>query len=975
MELSAATWPTLSKLLDEALDLEPAARAAWLDELTATQPQFAPSLRRLLAAHASSETADVMARLPPLSVRLQAARTAALSPGDRVGPYRLKRELGAGGMADVWLAERADGAFARDVALKLPLISRLRRDLAQRFARERDILARLEHPHIARLYDAGVSDDGLPYLAMEYVDGQPIVEYCDGKRLDVAARLRLFLQVLEAVQYAHANLIIHRDLKPSNILVTSDGQVRLLDFGIAKLLAENDTAHETQLTHMAGRALTPDYASPEQVKGEPLTIATDIYSLAVVLYELLAGSRPYRLKVRSAAHLEQAIVETEPKRPSSSIDAASASARATYSSRLTRTLSGDLDTIVLKSLAKAPDRRYATVAGLAADLQRHLDGHPVSARPAAWTYRVRKFVARNKVVVGATTAAMLALVIGAGIAGWQAHAARIDQRRAEQVKAFLASIFVDLNPAYGQGSRVPASAILLKASNRIDSEFGADPRIALEVATLVAKGLVATDERKAGGELIKAALHRYGSFLAPSDPHVLSAQVAELRAHAKEGTFSLMAESVLDLIAKLRATDPPLTEELVFALQFLAAAEVYAGRRQSAETLVAEAATIATSRLGEHHQVTVSALYDWSNTLLGTGNLIEAGNVAKRGLTAARAVYERPHPSLSDIQKILASVLMRTDMPRDAAALLKEVLEDQKAVHGDGTVGVAHAEYVLGQALVYGGQLAEGVRHLQSGQQALQRLNLLDHRNNWIRRNNLALSLLVARLPEEAMQVLDEADRLARASGVKVAEYQLPRIYRGMALTRLGRFSEATAEYDALASIEAQLSPTERAKKSRGLALLARLEGRANDAVSLGNSALATVENSSMSIAERAVTRAEIGLALLETGNLVEAEAALKTSRAEFSKAQVESSPDVLDVEVGLARIALLQGKKAEAVALLDEALKYWHDTNPDALDAAAVSYWRSRANGSAPSAATMSAIRGSPYPLHRKWLATSAMH
>ena len=213
--------------------------------------------------------------------------------------------------------------------------------------------------------------------------------YCDTHKLDIAARLRLFGQVLDAVQFAHASLVIHRDLKPSNILVTASGEVRLLDFGIAKLLAENDIAHETQLTQMAGRAMTPDYASPEQIKGESLTIATDVYSLGVVLYELLAGCRPYRLKVQSSAQLENAILATEPSKPSSALTDEAAHARGMTMSRLCRMLSGDLDTIALKALAKAPADRYLTIAAFAEDLQRHLDGRPVRARPTSWPYRAK----------------------------------------------------------------------------------------------------------------------------------------------------------------------------------------------------------------------------------------------------------------------------------------------------------------------------------------------------------------------------------------------------------------------------------------------------------------------------------------------------------------------------------------------------------------------------------------------------------
>ena len=449
MNVSATTWTLLSKLLDEALDLQPVEREKWISRLDLNQPALAPSVRKLLAAHASSETADVLAQLPPLNARSESAtRVSGLAAGDRIGPYRLKREIGAGGMANVWLAERADGAFSRDVALKIPLVNRLRRDLAQRFARERDILARLEHPHIARLYDAGVSEDGLPYLAMEYVDGQPITEYCDAHKLDIATRLRLFAQVLDAVQFAHASLIIHRDLKPSNILVTVGGDVRLLDFGIAKLLADDDTALETQLTQLSGRALTPDYASPEQIKGEPLTIATDVYSLGVVLYELLVGSRPYRLRVQSAAQLEQAILDAEPQSPSNAATSESAEVRSTSQPALARALAGDLDTIVSKTLAKIPAERYSTVAEFAQDLISHLTGLPVRAQRASWRYRAGKFVLRNRLAVGAAGTIALVLVAATAVSIWQARvamkqtaAAQRETKRAEAVQNFLLDIF------------------------------------------------------------------------------------------------------------------------------------------------------------------------------------------------------------------------------------------------------------------------------------------------------------------------------------------------------------------------------------------------------------------------------------------------------------------------------------------------------------------------------------------------------
>jgi serine/threonine-protein kinase len=535
MDISVSTWNTLSKLLDEALDLEPAARATWFERIRVTQPSLAPSVRKLLAAHASSETADVLARLPTLASAAAAARVTALAAGDRIGPYQLKRELGAGGMADVWLAERADGAFERDVALKLPMINRLRRDLAQRFARERDILARLEHPHIARLYDAGVSEDGLPYLAMEYIDGQTIVEYCDSRKLGIAERLRLFGQVLDAVQYAHASLVIHRDIKPSNILVTAGGDVRLLDFGIAKLLADNDTAHETQLTRLSGRALTPDYASPEQIKGEPLTIATDVYSLGVVLYELLAGSRPYRLKVQSVAQLEQAVIGAEPLRPSSAATVESAAARSMNQQRLSRALAGDLDTIVLKTLAKSPAERYSTIAEFAQDLSSHLTGLPVRAQRASWRYRAGKFVLRNRLAVGAAGTIALILVAATAISIWQARvamqqtaAAQRETKRAEAVQNFLLDIFrtnTDQQNDPVKARNTTARELLDIGAQRMESALQDAPEPRADVMKTLAEMYyqLGLEEQSASieGRRVELLKQMYG----PQDPRVAEALI------------------------------------------------------------------------------------------------------------------------------------------------------------------------------------------------------------------------------------------------------------------------------------------------------------------------------------------------------------------------------------------------------------------------------------------------------------------
>jgi serine/threonine-protein kinase len=486
MKLAPEEWRSLSALLDEALALPEVERVSWVATLGAEHDPIKALLREALERPAAVETADLIGTLPAFSLPSADEWT----PGATVGPYRLVREVGRGGMGAVWLAERADGLVKRPVALKLPILAASRQTLAERFAREREILSPLAHPNIARLYDAGFAGDGQPYLALEYVDGDSITVYCDRMQLPVRARIELFLQILAAVQYAHANLVLHRDLKPSNILVTPQGEIKLLDFGIAKLMAEG-LAHETALTRLAGAALTPDYAAPEQISGAPLTTASDVYSLGVVLYELLAGRRPYRLKRKTRGELEEAILAQDVSRPSSVVSGDEiASKRSTKAAKLAKQLAGDLDTIVLKALRKAPTDRYATAEAFAQDIERYLHGQPVTAQPDSAWYRTRKFAARNKLALSAGAGAAIALLAGTSVALWQAHVARQEAVRASASKDFVDRLFQSAarsNPGGAAAADTTARQLLALGGRQLLEQTRAHPEMQLDLLQWLAR--------------------------------------------------------------------------------------------------------------------------------------------------------------------------------------------------------------------------------------------------------------------------------------------------------------------------------------------------------------------------------------------------------------------------------------------------------------------------------------------------------
>ena len=467
-------WSVLSPLLDELLDADEGVRSLRLAHIRDTDSGLADDLSALLRRQA---VIDKEGFLNGLATPLPVEPTLV---GRAVGNYTLERLLGRGGMGAVWLAHRSDGRYAGRVAVKLLNLALLGRAGADRFKREGSALARLAHPNIARLIDAGVTSEGQPYLVLEYVEGESLDRWCESRALDVRARVRLFLQVLDAVAHAHSKLILHRDLKPPNILVTPQGQVKLLDFGIAKLLDETPHATSSALTKFPGQAFTPEYAAPEQVQGVEVTTATDVYALGVLLYSLLTSRHPTADPSQTPIDRLRAVVDIDPIRPSETV----------------RALRGDLDNIIAKALKKVPSERYGTVAALGEDLQCYLDKQPVSARADSISYRLGRFVTRNRTAVGAATVALLATLAATGVSVWQAREAKMQRDHARALSArnnavvdFVSSMLTEVVPAE-QPIRI---ADLLERSQNV--LLGAESRPDMQAAIL---NIVATYFLNAG---------------------------------------------------------------------------------------------------------------------------------------------------------------------------------------------------------------------------------------------------------------------------------------------------------------------------------------------------------------------------------------------------------------------------------------------------------------------------------------------
>jgi tetratricopeptide (TPR) repeat protein len=718
-------WAEIDHLLDLALELPPDERPAFLEQVCDNGDQELRNRVQHLLDSCEHPEGWLDGQGAAYAAPLIDGTEETVAGVARIGPYRIVGEAGHGGMGTVYQAER-DEPYHQRVALKL-IRGGLALDdhLVRRFVEERQILASLEHPRIARLLDGGITPEGLPWFALEYVEGTSIERYAEIHRLSVEARIELFLAVCDAVQYAHGNLVVHRDLKPSNILVTTDGQVKLLDFGIAKLVL----AGQPSETRTGPRLMTPEYASPEQIRGEATSVASDVYSLGVLLYQLLTGRLPYRLASRSPLEVERALLEQEPERPSTRV----ADARAG------RRLRGDLDTILLTAIRKDPARRYPSVEQLATDLRRHLTGLPVSARPDRLGYRAGKFVRRHRLGVMAGGAIALSLVGGLAATVSQANRVAREATRSERVTEFLVSLFREVDPERTRGREVTARELLERGGRRLDSALVEEPDV--QARLLGVLGVIHTQLGLYGraDSLLARAVALTRQTRGDQSPE-LAAQLADwAEALSEEAKFGAADSVAREVLAIRRRHFGPADSSVAATLRALGGIARRRGRNDSAETLFREALAIDRRRFGDDHLVVAEDLNDLGVVLEQAGKLAPAESAAAAVLAIRRRRLDPGHPSLVIALHNLGVVRHRLGEYRESERLKREVLQQRRRLYPRGHPDVALALRELGALLSDRGRYAEAESlYVQAG--AMQRALLgPSHPETILTLNNLAV--------------------------------------------------------------------------------------------------------------------------------------------------------------------------------------------------------------------------------------------
>lgn len=818
-------WARVEAILDDVLELPPGERGPVLDRACGGDAELRAHVESLLAA---DESAERFLELPAMEYAGSIVRAATgpggveefEQPGDRIGPYRLIREIGRGGMGRVFLADRADGQFEQQVALKLLRRDPLGGEIHQRFLRERQILARLQHPNIARLLDGGVTADGRPYFAMEYVAGEPITTYCDTRALGLKSRLRLFTAVCDAVQYAHQNLVVHRDLKPSNTLVTPERQVKLLDFGIAKVLHENDEPGSTDftLTRLGSGPMTPEYAAPEQVRGEPVTTATDVYALGALAYELLTGRGPHRLSRLTAAEVERAVAEREVERPSSAVSRsrtgpgfspdAVAAARSTDQRRLRRELRGDLDTIVMRALQKDPARRYASAGAFAEDVRRYQAGLPIAARRDSVSYRTGKFVRRHAIGVAATVLILCSLIAGLIGTAWQARLASREAAKAREVSRFLASLFEVADPARTNAASVTAREMLDRGASRLESQLADQPDVQADMMVLMGRIYRELGVYDRAAPLLERSLALRSSSAARNTDRAADAMGELARLWLDQGRPEDAERLQREVLAIRRTSRRRDNAAIGRTLRDLATVVTSRGQYKEAEGLQREALALHQAAYGPEHTEVASDLEGLQEILRLQGQMEPAIVYARRTLEMRLKLLGTDHLETATAMNNLAILLREKWELAEAEKLYRQVLEFDLRRLGEVHPNTATVKNNLAWVLRDRGQYDEAERLFRSALDLDHKLFGAEHPYVATVLNNLASLLAVKGEHAEAARLFRDSLAMFR----RIYGESHPRIgtvQAGLAgaLAELGDPRASQLYWSSLALLEKLLPP------------------------------------------------------------------------------------------------------------------------------------------------------------------------
>jgi len=716
--LSPERWQAVRPYLDQVLSLPEDERATWLESFRAERPDLANLLQELLQEHRALSHEHFLEQSP-----VPDAIESSL-PGQKIGAYTLISPIGQGGMGSVWLAERSDGRFERRVAIKFLRFSVASQGGAERFKREGRILGQLGNPNIAELIDAGVTPNAEPYLVLENVEGEQIDEYCDRHKLELDARIHLFLDVLNAVAHAHANLIVHRDIKPSNVLVSNDGQVKLLDFGIAKLLADDMTSVTNTLTAEGGVPLTPLFAAPEQVTGGAITTATDVYALGLLLYLLVTGQHPAGPGPHSPAELVKAIVDTEPRPASEFISSvggeALAERRATTPEKLRHGLRGDVDTIIAKALKKPPAERYSSVTALADDLKRYLKHEPISARPDAIAYRTSKFVRRNRVPVALVGLALI--LVAAGVAGTliQARTARKqrdsafrERDRADRIAEFMTGIFKASDPNERLGT-ITSKELLDKAANDIDPGLSKDPELQASMMHVIGRAYMYQGLYPRAQSLFERAINVSSSAGQQEKREKLNTMHDLAWALLQQG-HQAEAESVertlLDMQRGALGVDHPDTLATMSELGYTLCEE----KKDCAEGVKLNQEVLDKQKrmMGPEAYYTLVTMNNLAILLAEDGRPAEAEKLQQEALEIHLRVFGPENLSTINAMVNLAEFQRDLGRTEDAKKLVLQTLDIERRVFGPNQPETAVTKYDLATLLARDGQTAEALSLLR----------------------------------------------------------------------------------------------------------------------------------------------------------------------------------------------------------------------------------------------------------------------